>query len=89
MTDPERDRVTDCIIAALRRAVHDESVPITPETQPFVQLGLDSTNLLEVLMDVEDELDIVLEADSIEQQDFHTVGALSERIAVQIRAGRD
>ena len=89
MTDPSRDRVTECIIAALRRLVADDSIPITTETQLFAELGLDSTNLLELLMDVEDELDIALEADSLEQRHFHSVGALCERIAVEIRAGRD
>ena len=50
---------------------------LTDDTRLFAELGMDSTNALELLMQLEDELGVRIDADSLEQSDLETVGSLT------------
>ena len=50
---------------------------LTDDTRLFAELGMDSTNALELLMQLEDELGVRIDADSLEQSDLDTVGSLT------------
>jgi acyl carrier protein len=56
---------------------------LTDDTRLFAELGMDSTNALELLMQLEDELGVRIDADDLEQGDLETVGSLTEYFAEQ------
>lgn len=81
----ERERVVDTVVTALRHVLDQrEEVEIGEDTRLFADLGLDSTSVLELLMEVEDGLDLELDADSLEQHHFETVGTLSDFVLSQL-----
>lgn len=74
---PAREQITDEILAALRVVLGTELAGAAEDTRLFEDLGLDSTTVLELLMTVEDRLGVELDAESLEQRHFSTVGTLS------------
>ena len=80
VTDP----VVDIITVALARVLRRDAADITPETRLFQDLGLDSTTVLELLMDIEGELCIELDADTLEQDHFETVNSLAGYVRGQL-----
>ena len=71
--------VIDAVIAVLNR----ESVQVTEQTRLMDELGLDSTNVLELLMHLEDQLDTTIDSDTLEQHHFETVGTLADYVLEQ------
>ncbi|GAA1978405.1 acyl carrier protein [Amycolatopsis minnesotensis] len=80
----DRARVTSAIGDALAGVLDYELPSLTEETRLFDELGLDSTGVLELLMQLEETLDIELEADGFEMSDFHTVGSLADFVTGQL-----
>lgn len=81
------DPVTATITAALARVLRRPENDITPDTRLFGDLGLDSTTVLELLMDMEGEFDIEFDADTLEQDHFETVTTLAGYVRDQIDQG--
>ena len=81
------DPVVRAVIAALARVLRRDESGISPETRLFQDLGLDSTTVLELLMDLESEIDIELDADTLEQEHFETVASLAEYVRSQLSEG--
>ncbi|MBW6436418.1 acyl carrier protein [Actinoplanes hulinensis] len=71
--------VIDAVVAVLNR----ESVQVTEHTRLIDELGLDSTNVLELLMHLEDRLDAMIDSDTLEQDHFETVGTLADYVLEQ------
>lgn len=69
----------------LGQMVNRDPAALTDDTRLFAELGLDSTNALELLMQLEDELAVRIDADSLEQKDLETVGSLTRYFAQQAR----
>jgi acyl carrier protein len=59
---------------------------LTDDTRLFAELGMDSTNALELLMQLEDELGVRIDADNLQQSDLETVGSLTGYFAEQAGA---
>jgi acyl carrier protein len=71
--------VIDAVIAVLNR----EGVEVVEHTRLMDDLSLDSTNVLELLMNLEDRLDIMVDSDTLEQHHFETVGTLADYVLEQ------
>lgn len=73
------------IIAALRSgiaAVTGQSVgDLTEDTRLFDDLDLDSTSMLELLVEIEEALQVQLDPDEMEIVDLQTVGTLTDLLA--------
>jgi acyl carrier protein len=69
----------------LGQMVSRDPATLTDETRLFAELGLDSTNALELLMQLEDELGVRIDADNLEQKDLETVGSLTAYFSQQAR----
>ncbi|OLB77580.1 MAG: phosphopantetheine-binding protein [Actinobacteria bacterium 13_2_20CM_2_71_6] len=67
----------------LAEMVGRDPASLTEDTRLFADLGMDSTNALELLMLLEDELGIRIDADNLEQQDLETLGSLTGYFARQ------
>jgi acyl carrier protein len=69
----------------LGQMVSRDPASLTDDTRLFAELGLDSTNALELLMQLEDELAVRIDADNLEQKDLDTVGSLTRYFTQQAR----
>jgi acyl carrier protein len=78
-----REAVLRAVIHALEQVITGELAAVDESTRLFEELGLDSTMALDLLMHLEDDLDIVVDAETLETSDFVTVGSL---VAFAIRA---
>ena len=67
----------------LGQMVNRDPATLHGDTRLFAELGLDSTNALELLMQLEDELGVRIDADNLEQKDLETVGTLTEYFTQQ------
>ncbi|HEY2443906.1 MAG TPA: acyl carrier protein [Streptosporangiaceae bacterium] len=65
--------VTECLAEVTKREVRG----LTPDTRLFEDLHLDSTSILELLMAVEDRVDIEVDPERLNMDDFQTVGTLA------------
>jgi acyl carrier protein len=79
-TITERGLLRAAIGTALRRVLKRDWPALTEDTRLMADLGLDSTNVLELLMELEDELGITIDAELLEARDFDTVGTLADLV---------
>jgi acyl carrier protein len=83
MTQNMTQTIAERTRQVLGRMVGRNPATLDDDTRLFSELGLDSTNALELLMQLEDELDVRIDADSLEQKDLETVGSLTVYFAQQ------
>jgi acyl carrier protein len=83
MTDTRTDRghLVAAIGTALSRVLRRDWPELTEQTRLMADLGLDSTNVLELLMELEDELGIAIDAELLEPRDFDNVGTVANLVA--------
>jgi acyl carrier protein len=67
---------TGAVVAVLAQMLSRDADSITPKTRFFEDLAFDSTNVLELLMQLETELGVEFDAETLEPADFETVGSL-------------
>jgi acyl carrier protein len=63
-----------------------EPESITPEMRFFEDLDFDSTSVLELLMQLETDLGVEFDAETLEPADFETVRSLVSYVAAQSAA---
>lgn len=78
-----RQSAVDSVAAALARVLKRDAETITESSRLFDDLGLDSTSVLELLLELEDELGTEFDADTLEQHHFETVGSLATYVHSQ------
>jgi acyl carrier protein len=78
--------IADRTKVVLGAMVGRDPATLSDDTRLFAELGMDSTNALELLMQLEDELGVRIDADSLEQSDLETVGSLTGYFAQQAGA---
>ncbi|GAA2868992.1 hypothetical protein Acy02nite_40770 [Actinoplanes cyaneus] len=78
--------VTATMIAALAQLLNRDAATIDANSRLFEDLGIDSTGVLELLMQLEAELDVEFDAETLEPNDFETVGALAAYVAKEAAA---
>jgi acyl carrier protein len=81
----DRDQVVTAIGAALGNVLDNELPEITESTRLF-ELGLDSTSVLELLLQLEDALGGEFDTESLQMTDFETVGTLAGFVSTQLDA---
>jgi acyl carrier protein len=77
----ERTELTEHITASLAGVLRREVTDLTPDTRLFEDLHLDSTAILELLMALEDNVGIEVDPESLDMDDFRTVGTLTDYLA--------
>ena len=85
-SDDAQDATVDSVTVALARVLKRDAATITGTTRLFDDLGLDSTTVLELLLELENDLGVEFDADTLEQHHFETVGTLAGYVIAQ-RAG--
>jgi len=73
--------VTGAVVGALAQMLSRDPASITPQNRLFEDLGFDSTSVLELLMQLETELDMEFDAETLEPTDFETVSSLVAYVA--------
>jgi len=81
----DRDRLVAAIGSALGNVLDNELPEITASTRLF-DLGLDSTSVLELLLQLEDALGREFDNESLQMSDFETVGTLADFVSTQLDA---
>jgi acyl carrier protein len=84
-TTQDRGQVVKAIGAALGNVLDSELPEITEGTKLF-ELGLDSTGVLELLLQLEDQLGAEFDTDNLEMAHFETVGALAGFVTTEMDA---
>ena len=79
------DRVVAGICAALESVLEAEVTGIGPETR-LADAGLDSTGVLELLMQLEEALGIEFDAENLEMSHFESVGSLARFVSAEMAA---
>lgn len=83
LEDASRERVVAGIIAALG-AVLEEEVPELTEDTRLSDVGLDSTGVLELLMQLEETLGVEFDTDNLEMSHFESVRSLAGFVAMEM-----
>lgn len=73
----DRQKIVAAIEAALSEVLETEVSGLTEETRFFDDLHLDSTSIMELLMSLEDEIDIVVDPETLDMDDFKSVGSFT------------
>jgi acyl carrier protein len=79
----ERDSVISAIESALTEVLEREVSGLTEDVRLFEDLHLDSTSILEMLMALEDAVDISVDPEDLDMDDFKSVGSLTEYVLSQ------
>jgi acyl carrier protein len=77
----ERERIVSAITSALATVLDYELPELTEDSRLFDQLGLDSTGVFELLMQLEESLDIEFDTDNLEMGHFESVRSLADFVA--------
>ena len=64
------------VIEALEDTLSRPLEAVTNETALFQDVGLDSTSVLDLLMNLEDKTVLEIDTEDLELEDFQTVGSL-------------
>ncbi len=72
-------------IIRLLQAYNKDDVPLTPDTRISADLNIDSADVLNFVMEVEDEFDIDIAVNEL--ADIHTIADLTALVADRLDAG--
>ncbi|MGW5555938.1 acyl carrier protein [Micromonospora sp. NPDC003944] len=76
--------ITGVVVGALGQMLGRDPESIAPQLRLFEDLSFDSTSVLELLIQLEAELDVEFDTDTLEPTDFETVAALVSYVAGQV-----
>jgi len=79
--------IDSAVIRSLAQMISRDPGSITTQTRFFEDLSFDSTSVLELLMQLETDLGVEFDVETLEPADFDTVGALVAYVARQSEAG--
>ncbi len=75
-----RTEVLDSVGLALSAVLNRDLPGLSEDSRLFEDLGMDSTSVIELLINLETSIDLVIEPDSLEPEVFRTVGTLADYI---------
>ncbi len=75
-----RTQILAHLRAGLSAALKREIVDLRPEMRLFEDLDLDSTSVIELLMDLEDTIGLEIDPDDLLPEVFQTVGTLADYV---------
>ncbi|MEH1166470.1 phosphopantetheine-binding protein [Micromonospora sp. CPCC 205539] len=76
--------VTAMVVGTLAQLTHRDPATITPQMRLFADLSFDSTTVLELLLELETELDVLFDPETMDARHVETVGALVEYVSVNV-----
>lgn len=79
----ERQSVVAAVEAALSEVLERTVTGLTEDVRLFEDLHLDSTSILEMLMTLEDAVDIAVDPEELDMDDFKSVGTLTDYVLSQ------
>jgi len=79
------DRVVAGICTALESVLEREVSDLGPQTK-LSDVGLDSTGVLELLMQLEETLGVEFDAENLEMSHFESVGSLAQFVTAEMAA---
>ncbi len=82
MTTAHKD--IEAAIMRLLQAYNKEEAPLSPETNIAADLNIDSADVLNFVMEVEDEFDIDISVNEL--ADIHTISQLAALVAERVNA---
>ncbi|MEU0128140.1 MULTISPECIES: acyl carrier protein [unclassified Streptomyces] len=77
MVNTDNATTADALHEALAAVLNKELPELTPQTRLFSDLALDSTSVIELLMELEDTLGLQIDPDELTPEVFETVGSLT------------
>lgn len=82
----ERERIVSAITTVLAQVLDYELPELTEQSRLFDELGLDSTGVFELLMQLEETLEVEFDTDNLEMAHFETVRSLADFVAAERNA---
>ncbi|MET8139926.1 acyl carrier protein [Sphaerisporangium sp. NPDC005288] len=82
-TTPAGDALTHAVIHSVATLLNQDATTISPQTRLFEDLALDSTGVLELLMQLENDLGAEFDPETLEPADFENVESLVAYVAKQ------
>jgi acyl carrier protein len=79
----DRMKLVAAVETALSEVLEREVSGLTENTRLFEDMHLDSTSVLELLMALEDIADISVDPETLDMDDFRSVGTLASYMAAQ------
>ncbi|MFJ9948396.1 phosphopantetheine-binding protein [Kitasatospora sp. NPDC091207] len=79
----ERQNVVSAVEAALSEVLERAVTGLTEDARLFEDLHLDSTSVLELLMVLEDTVEISVDPEALDMDDFKSVGTLTDYVLAQ------
>lgn len=79
----ERHDVVVAVEKALSEVLEQPVTGLTEEVRLFEDLHLDSTSILEMLMALEDAIDVSVDPENLDMDDFKSVGTLTDYVLSQ------
>ena len=73
----ENTAVVESVESALTEVLEREVSGLTADVRLFEDLHLDSTSVMEMLMSLEDSMNIAVDPETLDMDDFMTVGTLT------------
>ena len=81
----DRDQVVAGILAALTAVLEEDVDGLTAESK-LSEVGLDSTGVLELLMQLEESLGVEFDTDNLEMAHFESVQSLADFVTAEMAA---
>ncbi len=78
--------IADGMIRTLATMLNRDPAAISTDTRFFDDLGFDSTSILLLLMQIENDLGVEFDPDTLEPDDLETVGALVDFVTKQLNS---
>jgi acyl carrier protein len=79
----DRTKLVSAVETALSEVLEREVTGLTEDTRLFEDMHLDSTSVLELLMALEDIAEISVDPETLDMDDFRSVGTLASYMAAQ------
>ncbi|MBB4712090.1 MULTISPECIES: acyl carrier protein [Streptomyces] len=73
----ENTAVVESVETALTEVLEREVSGLTTDVRLFEDLHLDSTSVMEMLMSLEDSMNVAIDPETLDMDDFMTVGTLT------------
>jgi acyl carrier protein len=79
----DRTKLVSAVESALSEVLERDVTGLTDDTRLFEDMHLDSTSVLELLMALEDIAGISVDPETLDMDDFRSVGTLTSYMAAQ------
>ncbi|MFF1277290.1 acyl carrier protein [Streptomyces marokkonensis] len=84
----ENTAVVESVETALTEVLEREVSGLTAEVRLFEDLHLDSTSVMEMLMSLEDSMNVAIDPETLDMDDFMTVGTLTAYLQRLLSEGK-